>query len=231
MQIPIDVIVARDSFLLAFPALFSIINPVAAAIIFLEVAGETTRPQRAALARLVAMYTLGLLICSAWFGSVLLGFFGITINALRVAGGLFVARGGWVMLQSPEDNEEKRQNQIRPEHGAPVMPPHLKDIAFFPVTMPFTVGPGTISVMIALSSGASGKHAMAYGIGLSLASLAVALTVLVAYTYADRLTALLGVTGTRIMTRLAALILLSIGVQIVASGVLGFANDFMHAQK
>ena len=166
MQIPIDVIVARDSFLLAFPALFSIINPVAAAIIFLEVAGETTRPQRAALARLVAMYTLGLLICSAWFGSVLLGFFGITINALRVAGGLFVARGGWVMLQSPEDNEEKRQNQIRPEHGAPVMPPHLKDIAFFPVTMPFSVGPGTISVTLSLSAGAIAKPAIHYGIRL-----------------------------------------------------------------
>ncbi|NHN87478.1 MarC family protein [Acetobacter conturbans] len=231
MHLPTAVTVARDSFLLGFPALFSIINPLGAAIIFLQITGDRTRAERADLARLVGFYTLVLLIGSVWVGGLLLGFFGITINALRIAGGLFVARGGWIMLQSPEDTEQKRQSQVMTDDGTPVSSPHWRDVAFFPVTMPFTVGPGTMSVAIALSAGDNGKHSLAYEGGLSIAAVAVALTVWLAYAYADRLTNMLGVTGTRILSRLAALILLAIGVQIVAAGIMGFTTDFLHSLK
>lgn len=231
MYIPSAVAVARDSFLLAFPALFSIINPLGAAIIFIQAAGNCPASERARLAKLVAFYTTLLLIGSVWIGSLMLSFFGITLNALRVAGGLFVARGGWIMLQSPADNDHQRQSQIVSDDGTPISAPNSQDIAFFPLTMPFTVGPGTMSVAIALSSGDSGKHSLAYEGGLSAAAVAVALTVWLAYAYADRLTTILGVTGTRIMGRLAALILLAIGVQIVAAGLMGFGHDFLSSVK
>ena len=231
MHLSADFIIARDSFLLAFPALFSIINPMGAAIIFLQAAQGCSRAEQRRLARQVALYSVFLLIGSVWAGSALLGFFGITINALRVAGGLFVARGGWVMLQSPEDNEQKRQDQITNKDGSTVSSPRLQDIAFFPLTMPFTVGPGTIAVAIALRSGDGGRHWFAYDMGIYSASVAVALTVWIAYSHADKLTSMLGITGTRILGRLAALVLLAIGVQIVASGIIGFAADFMAAHK
>ncbi|MBV1836390.1 MarC family protein [Acetobacter estunensis] len=229
MYLPASVTVARDSFLLAYPAFFSIINPLGAAIIFLQAAGDHTAKERADLARLVGIYTFSILMVSIWAGSLLLGFFGITINALRLAGGLFVARGGWVMLQSPEDTEHKRQSQIMQDDGTPVSSPNWRDIAFFPLTMPFTVGPGTMSVAIALSSGDSGRNSLAYGVGISIAAAASAVTVWVAYAYAERLTSMLGVTGTRILSRLAALILMAIGVQIMAGGVIGFMQEAIHS--
>ncbi|NHN86205.1 NAAT family transporter [Acetobacter musti] len=228
MTIPASVLVARDSFLLAFPALFSIVNPLGASIIFLQAASGHSGPERAALARTVAAYSFILLVVSIWAGSVVLAFFGVSINALRVSGGLVVAVRAWSMLQSPEASEQKRQKQVI-QDGQPVVSPHWNDIAFFPLTMPFTVGPGSISVAIALSSGENGSHYLAWETGLSAAAAAVAVVVWVAYAYAERLTAMLGVTGTRILSRLAALILLTIGVQILAGGILGFATAFYHS--
>lgn len=225
-MLPDSLLVARDSFLLSFPALFSIINPLGSSIIFLQVAGDRSAQERATLARAVGLYSLILLIASVWTGSFVLGFFGVTINALRVAGGLVVATRAWAMLQSPEVVEEKRQKQVISD-GRPVTSPHWSDVAFFPLTMPFTVGPGAISVSIALSSGASGKHYLPYMMGITLASAGMAIIVWLAYAYADRLTELLGVTGTRIVSRLAALILLAIGVQILAAGIMGFGTDFL----
>ncbi|NHO31097.1 MarC family protein [Acetobacter fallax] len=225
MTIPDSVLIARDSFLLAFPALFSIVNPLGASIIFLQAAGAHTPTERAVLARTVAAYSFILLVVSIWAGSVVLAFFGVSVNALRVSGGLVVAVRAWTMLQSPEVSEQKRQKQVI-QDGQPVMSPHWNDIAFFPLTMPFTVGPGSISVAIALSSGESGRHFFAYEGGMSVAAAAVSVIVWIAYAYAERLTAMLGVTGTRILSRLAALILLTIGVQILAGGILGFATGF-----
>ncbi|GBR11141.1 MarC family protein [Acetobacter oeni] len=225
MNIPVSVFIARDSFLLAFPALFSIVNPLGASIIFLQAAEAHTIAERAVLARTVALYSFVLLVVSVWAGSVVLAFFGVSINALRVAGGLVVAVRAWTMLQSPEATEQRRQKQVM-QDGQPVVSPHWNDIAFFPLTMPFTVGPGSISVAIALSSGENGTHFFAWETGLSVAAGAVAGVVWVAYAYAERLTAMLGVTGTRILSRLAALILLTIGVQIFAGGIMGFATAF-----
>lgn len=225
-MLPHTVLLARDSFLLAFPALFSIVNPLGAAIIFLQVAGDHTPAQRSVLARTVAFYSLILLMVSIWAGSLVLAFFGVSISALRVAGGLVVAVRGWAMLQTPEDSEQKRQKQVIDADGQPVASGHWKDIAFFPLTLPFTVGPGAISVAIALSSGDSGSHFLASETGISLAAILVCAIVWAAYASSERLSAFLGVTGTRILARLAALILLAIGVQIFAGGVQGFATSF-----
>jgi multiple antibiotic resistance protein len=95
------------------------------------------------------------------------------------------------------------------------------DVAFFPLTMPFTTGPGTISVAIALSAGgpASGRDLLAFYLGGSLAALAIAGIVGVSYASADRVVALLGQARSRVVTRLAAFILLCVGVQILLTGL------------
>lgn len=222
-------LIVRDSFLLAFPALFSIVNPLGASIIFLQATGERSRVERATIARTVALYSFVLLLASVWIGSAVLSFFGVTINALRVSGGMVVAVRAWAMLQSPETTEARREKQAL-EAGRPITSPQWSDIAFFPLTMPFTVGPGSIAVAITLSSGDAGSHFLSYSTGISLAAGVVAITVWIAYAYAERLTEILGVTGTRILSRLAALILLCIGVQIAAGGVIGFARDVLTPQ-
>ncbi|MBB2201804.1 MarC family protein [Gluconacetobacter tumulisoli] len=224
-----DFAVVADTFLLAFPALFSIVNPLGAALIFTQVTAGRTRSECLALARAVAFYSACLLIASIWIGSAILAFFGITIDSLRIAGGLVVAVRAWALLQAPEEAAARKEKQAR-QDGRTLAAPSWTEMAFFPMTMPFTVGPGTISVAIALSAArpASAGSILFY-VALSLAAVVVAATIWLAYAYADRLMTFLGVTGARIVSRLAALILLCIGVQILSAGIEGLTLTIVHA--
>ncbi|MFT8790256.1 MarC family protein [Komagataeibacter saccharivorans] len=217
------------AFLMAFPALFSIVNPLGAALIFAQVTSGHDRHLCIALARQVAFYSAMLMLASIWIGGSVLSFFGISINALRIAGGLVVAVRAWSLLQAPETEEARKQAQATQNNHAQISS-NMMGQAFFPLTMPFTVGPGTIAVAIALGSEGptGGSHIVFYGV-LSIAALLVAAIVWAAYAYAEQLLCLLGKTGTRIVSRLAALILLSIGVQILITGVQGVALSTAHA--
>ena len=124
------------------------------------------------------------------------------------------------MLSAPEENEDRKQEQAAPASGA-------GDVAFFPLTMPFTTGPGTISVAIALSAngrsytfGTLDDLSRRYASGLSEVGIRRGDRVAVsAVSYADRVVALLGQARSRIVTRLSAFLLLCIGVQISLTGV------------
>src|SRR5205823_85403 len=95
------------------------------------------------------------------------------------------------------------------------------DVAFFPLTMPFTTGPGTISVAIALSASQprNAVDLLPFFAGASAAAVAVAVSIGLCYAAADRVVALLGTTGSRVVTRMTAFLLLCIGVQICLIGV------------
>jgi multiple antibiotic resistance protein len=202
------------AFLLAFPALFSIINPIGGALIFSEVTAGRSHDERARLARGVGIYSFCVLIASIWAGSYVLAFFGISLGALRVAGGIVVAIAAWRLLMSAEAEHSRKQQQADPGE-------RTDDIAFFPLTIPLTTGPGTISVAIALASTrpATGGGTLRFFLGVTLAAAALAIVIWLAYREADRLVAALGHTGARILSRLAAFLLLCIGVQIVWTGV------------
>ncbi len=205
---------AVSAFLLGFPALFSIVNPISGAFIFRSVTDSRPPEVRAALARLVAINSLAVMMGALWAGSYILAFFGITLAALRVAGGLVVALSGWRLLNAPETHDERKQEQAASAVG-------IEDIALFPLTIPLTTGPGTIAVAVALGAG----HPRLFSglgwflLGMSAAALAMTATIWVAYRYADRLTLMMGPTGTRTITRLSAFLLLCIGVQILITGV------------
>jgi multiple antibiotic resistance protein len=206
---------AAEAFLLAFPALFSIVNPPAAAFIFNEVTPDFTAAERARLANRVALYSLLVMLVALWGGSYVLNFFGISLGALRIAGGAVVALRAWDLLNAPERQEARKTEQAVSRTG------QVEDIAFFPLTMPFTAGPGTIAVAVALGAErpSSGLGLLGFFLGVSAATVAVALCVWAAYRSAPRIAALVGDTGRRTITRLAAFLLLCIGVQIMVNGV------------
>ena len=92
--------------------------------------------------------------------------------------------------------------------------------AFFPLTMPLTVGPGTISVAITLGTqGAETKHLLMTASGGLLAAFAIAVTIYLSYRFATNLLHWLGETGTDVLLRLTAFILLCLGAQIIANGL------------
>lgn len=205
---------ATTSFLLAFSALLSIVNPFAGALIYSQVTAHRPPGERAVLAWRVALYSGVVMLTALWMGAPLLGFFGISIAALRIGGGFVVAARAWEMLAGPEVQEDRKQQQAAPATGS-------EDVAFFPLTIPFTTGPGTISVAIALGANAPpyALGSLPLYVGASLAAVFVALLVGVCYASADRIVTLLGQARSRVVTRLAAFILLCVGVQIALTGV------------
>lgn len=204
-----------QNFLLAFSALFSIVNPLSGALLFSQVTGERTHGERVALAKRIALYSAMVMLGALWIGVYVLNFFGITVAALRIAGGLVVAATAWQMLSAPEHREARKETQAGEAVGS-------DDVAFFPLTMPLTTGPGTISVAIALGANrpGSGSSLPAFLVGTSLAALAIAALIWITYRWADGVVALLGRSRTQIVARLAAFLLLCVGTQITLNGVL-----------
>jgi multiple antibiotic resistance protein len=209
---------AIAAFLLAFPALFSIVNPLGGAIIFNEITAAQTHPQRVALARRVALYSTFVMLGALWLGAYVLSFFGISMDALRIAGGLVVAVRAYEMLSAPDTNTDRKQREAQPAAAAESQ--NLGAYAFFPLTLPFTTGPGTIAVAISLGTARPDAFpAMgAFYTGSTLAVLAMALLIWASYAMADRMAAVLGATGRQVMSRMAAFLLLGIGVQIALNG-------------
>ena len=204
-----------SAFLLTFAGLFPIVNPIEAAPFFLALTPNLSNEGRSALARRVAINGFLLLLGSMVLGPWMLEFFGIELPVVRIAGGLVVTALGWKLL-----TEESWS-----DHGeASVQPDGPRRIgAFYPLTMPLTVGPGSISVAITIGSR---KPEMLVGlpdlalhaIGALAGVVAIALSIFIAYRFAGNLARWLGTTGLEVMVRLSAFILMCIGIQIIWNG-------------
>ena len=201
--------------LLAFPALFSIVNPIAGAFIFREATADRTHEERIKLARRVGLYLLLVMLVALWAGSYVLAMFGVTLAALRIAGGIVLALFAWELLGAPEKREGRKQEQ-----AADAGPAVADDVAFFPLTLPFTTGPGTIAVAVALGARhpGIGQAWAGFYAGTGLAAAAMAGAIWLTYAYADRLSDFLGRTGSKTVTRLSAFMLFCIGVQMLITG-------------
>jgi multiple antibiotic resistance protein len=206
-----------NSFFLVFAGLFPIVNPIGGAPIFLGLTRQSTDRERAAIARRVAMNGFFLLLGSLFVGSYVLEFFGITLPILRIAGGLVVTAFAWQMLHSGDVVDSPPAPEASPRRLG------LRD-AFYPLTMPLTVGPGSIAVAITLGSqrpkGPTADWAFLAGVGgAAIAGVAaIALTVYISYRFAERIMSLLGENGTNVLVRLSAFILLCIGIAIIWNG-------------
>jgi multiple antibiotic resistance protein len=206
-----------STFLLTFGALFSIVNPLSGAFIFFGATRELPGRTRAQVSRWVAIYAFFIVAASLYIGAYVLGFFGISIPVLRVAGGIIIAMSAWRMLSQPDATEQRRSETPNPT-SITVAPSRL---AFYPLTMPLTTGPGTISVAISLGTGRPrGLHAatLEYLLESLLAVAVLALLVYLLYRHSERLAKLLGATGTSIVVRLSAFLLFCIGIQIFWNG-------------
>ncbi len=208
---------ADNAFLLAFPSLFSIINPIGGAFIFDGVLSGVGHAGRKAVAARVGVYALLIMFGALWGGAYVLNFFGVSLDALRIAGGLVVAASGWNLL-SAGDQRTERKGADQPSPGSAGDPLQM---AFFPLTLPLTTGPGTIAAAITLGAvrPRTGFGLLAFFVGVSLAATANAALIWIAYRYADRVTALIGETARHVVVRLSAFLLMCIGVQILVSAV------------
>ena len=155
---------------------------------------------------------------SLYIGAYVLGFFGVSLPVLRVAGGIIVAAAGWRMLNAPDVTEQRRTETPEPK-SIDVAPSRL---AFYPLTMPLTTGPGTISVAVSLGAGRpSGFHASSLLFFVETLAATALLSVLIYGFYRNSayLAKWIGVTGTTIVVRLSAFLLFCIGIQVGWNGL------------
>lgn len=207
-------------FLIAFPALFSIVNPVGGSFVFLSLTRHYPPRVRAQLARWVAIYAFAIIIGSVYIGAHVLGFFGISLPVLRIAGGIVIATAGWRVLNAPDDAPQAKERAA--EESAAVLAERetVRRIAFFPLAMPLTTGPGTIAVAVSLGATRPREFGLLFGFiwQVALAALCMAAVIYLLFRYSDRVARLLGPTGTVIIQRLSAFLLLCIGIEVLWSG-------------
>ena len=206
------------TFLLAFGALFSIVNPLSGAFIFFGATQGMEPKTRAAVSRWVAIYAFCIVAASLYVGAYVLSFFGISIPVLRVAGGIVVSMSGWRMLNEPDATEQRRSEAPAYPRSIDTPPSRL---AFYPLTMPLTTGPGTISVAISLGAGRPrGFHpaTLEFFVETLAAVVLLSLLVYLFYRHSARLAGLMGATGTTIVVRLSAFLLFCIGIQVLWNG-------------
>ena len=210
--------IAVTAFLLAFPSLFSIINPIGGALIFNSVTRDFAPADKLLLAQRIGIYALLVMLGALWGGAYVLNFFGVTLGALRIAGGAVVALSAWDLLMTRDRHEEGRHREGEAAAQTDSSP---LDVAFFPLTMPLTTGPGTIAVAITLGAErpASGIGLIAFFLGVSVAAGVNAALVWIAYRSAERLNGWLGTSARTVVAPLMAFLLLCIGVQILVTGV------------
>jgi multiple antibiotic resistance protein len=200
--------------ILIVSALFPIVNPLGSSPIFLALTQEYSPQERKLLSQRIAINSFILLVASFVIGTHILAFFEISLPVVQVGGGLIVISTGWAMLNQ-KDGDERRSEVRRSVDSADVF-----RNAFYPLTLPLTVGPGSISVAITLGAneprhlGANLLSILAAVVGSAL----IALSVFICYAFSDRMATLMGTTGMSVMIRLSSFLLVCIGVQIFWNG-------------
>jgi multiple antibiotic resistance protein len=192
-----------------FGALVPITNPFSTAPVFASLSRRFSVDRRNQQAWMASVYTAATLIVALVAGALIMSFFGISLPALRIAGGLVVARVGFGML-NPEPEQELTDDS-RDEAM------QMRDIAFTPISMPLLSGPGSIAMTIGMASEASNLLEYA-GIGIGIVF--TALFAWLVLRSSVRVAEVLGVTGMAVLTRMMGLILVCIGVQFVIRGIL-----------
>jgi multiple antibiotic resistance protein len=202
------------SILLIVSALFPIVNPIGGSPVFLLLTQDYSKESRKLLARRVAINSFILLIVSMVVGTHILSFFGISLPVVQVGGGLIVVSTGWAML-TRSDQVDRGQS-----HQAVTREDILRN-AFYPLTLPLTVGPGSISIAITLGANEP-RHLGANIVALisaAIGAVLIAVTIYICYGYSARLAAAVGPSGMNVILRLSSFLLVCIGVQILWNGV------------
>lgn len=193
--------------LVLFTSFFTLINPLGAMPVFLGLTQELSQAQRRAVAiRAVGLGLAGLLLF-AFTGQLVFRFFSITVDSLRVAGGVIFFLMGYEMLQA-------RLRPLPAEPGVPV-PRTAMDMAITPLAIPMICGPGAITNAIVMWADApTALHKAAFLIIL----VAVAILAGIILLGASRILPRLGSTGNQVMMRLMGLIVMVIAVEFFISG-------------
>jgi multiple antibiotic resistance protein len=204
--------IASDTtfFISAFTAIFSIVNPVSGVMSFISLTSHMSEADKIYVAKRSVVIGCIVAIVFAVLGELILKFFDITADSLRVAGGILLFLVAIDMLFARTTRESITKEEISDAS-------HRENISIFPMAMPMLTGPGAITTIILYTTEKS--------VGLKLfVILAILLTFLITFLifrFSDHFTKVVGMTGMMVMTRLMGLFLGAIAITFITNGIKG----------
>ena len=195
-------------FLYVFASFFTIVNPIQATLTFVALTTGITSEERKGIAFRTTAIAFIIALLFAIGGNLILQFFGITVDSLRVAGGILLFLVAIDMLKG--EREQKKVTDAELQDAT-----YREDISVFPLATPLLTGPGAITTVIVQMGDAVNILEKALVLGALVLTFAATYLILRSAEYIDRV---LGVTGIMVMTRIQGLILGAIAVTFVATG-------------
>ena len=193
-----------------FAGLFSVVNPLGAMPSFISWTQEETHKARVKIAVKACAFFAIILLISYWFGLVVMDFFGITIVAMRIAGGLIILSSGWNLLKGDFSKGRAIDRKVKKEAI------DKEDISLTPLAIPMLSGPGSISFLLNLKN--SSKD-LSTSLLITSAILLTAVITCLILILAPRFVRFLGRSGIKSLTRIMGFIVMSIGIQYLIGGI------------
>jgi len=204
-------------FLTTLGSLFSVVNPLGAVPIYLTLTASSSPEQREVAARKTAMWFMVILVVFFLAGTYILNFFGISLNALRIAGGLIIVNSGYGLLNSKF--EERRISDSVEEEAL-----ESEDISFTPMAMPMLSGPGSISLLISLFVQQDEWSSRGLIIGVIAT---MALLIWIVLHFAPALFKLLGHGGLAALSRIMGFLVMAIGIEMLIAGIVSLVTSMI----
>lgn len=200
-----------DLFLLTFAALFSVINPLGTVPIFLGLTQDETKESKNKTALWASVNVFIILVVSFFIGKVILNFFGISIDVLRIAGGIVICSSGFGLLSGTFSKRRGVNKKVANDAQ------HRSDIALTPLAIPMMAGPGSMSLLIAMYQDYPDFKSKLI---ILAAILTVAITAFLVLRSASYISRILGASGIVAISRIIGFLVLAIGIQYIINSLL-----------
>ncbi len=207
-------------FFATLAALFSVVNPLGAVPVYLALTPDYTPAERRKTALNTGLWFTAILLVFFFIGQYILGFFGIDVNALRIAGGIVIFTSGLALLNGKFAESRAVNNKVRKEAL------EKEDVSFAPMAMPMLSGPGSISLLLSMyiqNPSWDARTLIALSV-IVLGGLVFGILLL-----APKLFKLLGHAGLKAVSRIMGFIVMAIGVQYVIKGVVDLVLELAKA--
>lgn len=195
----------------AFSSLFVIVGPIGAIPIFLTIVKNATKEEIQNVARKSTIFAASILIVFAFIGMFILDFFGITINAFKIAGGILIAKISFEMLYLKESKDKNQDSKSTKRLN-------LETLALIPLAIPMLSGPGSMNTTIQLMSDAKNLLEGFYVITAIILVLMLSYYILINAVYIEKF---LGEKGKLIFQKIMGLLTFVIGIQFIINGISG----------
>ena len=202
-------------FLLSLGSLFSIINPLGTIPVFMQLTEGKTKQQILSIALRTSLNVLIILLISFFAGKYILSFFGISLNSVKIAGGLIIASSGFALLTGSFSRHKGLKKKVKDDAL------NRADITLTPLAIPMLAGPGTISLLITYNE----VYSVLTDRFLVISSVvAVSIVIFILLNISRKITKIMGASGMNSLSRIIGFIVISIGIEFILSKLLSIVS-------